>query len=299
MNTTLAIAGLAALLVMLLLYTFIVPKGNNGSKFNSETDEDTSLLLRAMGALSNDLYDALPEGTISNDHRKKSNPRVESLIVRSGNPWNIKAEEFVFLQYLGAVLGFLLGWIVWLGINVFNPLPWFVVVPLVSLFCYFIPKMKYNDVAKARDLEFKQKLPEALDLLIISLSGGKTLQMSIREVIPNMAESILRDEFINIVNALDSGKTLHEALDNFANRAPNDSILTFIRSVQSASEVNAPLVETLESRASASRQELFALIHQKTAMLESKIFMILTPTLMPAVMIISIAPSAASMMTTL
>lgn len=299
MSTPFIIGGLVAIIVSLVLYALLMPKGNNGQVFNSEEMKDSGLLLRMMSSIGNDFYNALPEGVIDQNKRRSANPRVESLIVRSGNPWNLNVTEFVSLQYLSAFLGFIAGWLAWFGLSVFTEIPWFVVVGLVTLFAFFIPRIKYSEQAKARDLEFKRQLPEALDLLIISLSGGRTFTQSVREIIPNMNESVLKEEFKNIVKSIDSGKTLNEALDDFATKAPNESILTFIRSVQSATEVNAPLVETLEARAEASRQEFFALIHEKTAQLESKIFMALTPTMMPAVMIIAIAPSAFSMMGTL
>lgn len=299
MTAPFIIGGLVAIMAALVMYALFMPKGNNGQVFSSEEMKDSGTLLKIMSSIGNDFYNALPEGIIKTDKRERVNPRVESLIVRSGNPWNLNVNEFVFLQYLGAFLGFIAGWIVWFGLSVFTSIPWFVVVGLITIFAFFIPRIKYNDQAKARDLEFKRQLPEALDLLIISLSGGRTFTQSVREIIPNMNESVLKEEFKSMVKAIDTGRTLNEALDTFASKAPNESILTFIRSVQSATEVNAPLVETLEARADASRQEFFALIHEKTAQLESKIFMALTPTLMPAVMIIAIAPSAYSMMSTL
>ena len=106
-----------------------------------------------------------------------------------------------------------------------------------------------------------------------------------------MQKGILKGEFINMVRIMDAGGTLKEALDEFANRAPSDGILTFVRSVQSAAEVNAPMNEILEARAEASRQEFFALVHEKAAQLESKIWIILSPTMLPALIIISVAPS--------
>lgn len=299
MTAPFIIGGLVAIIASLVMYAMFMPKGNNGQVFNTEDAKDSGTLLRIMSSIGNDFFNALPEGIVDKSKRRTVNPKVESLIVRSGNPWNLNASEFVFLQYLGAFLGFITGWIAWFGISVFTDVPWFVVVGLVTIFAFFIPKIKYRDQAKARDLEFKRQLPEALDLLIISLSGGRTFAQSVREIIPNMNESVLKEEFKNIVKSVDTGKTLNEALDSFADKAPNESILTFVRSVQAATEVNAPLVETLEARAEASRQEFFALIHEKTAQLESKIFMALTPTMMPAVLIIAVAPSAFSMMSTI
>lgn len=293
------IAGLAALLIALIMYYFLVPK-NEINISNNSAEESSNPLLKAINVIGNDLYKSLPAGFLKEQRGvKKKYPREESLITRSGNPWNLTAQEFVTMRYVAGFLGFLASWVVFFAVNTAIAIPWWVIVPLTTIFAALIPQIKYTEQAKNRDLEFKRQLPEALDLLIISLSSGRTFSHALREVIPNMQDSVLKEEFRNIVKNLDSGYTLKESLDDFATRAPNEGIETFVRSVQSATEVNAPLVETLESRAEASRQEFFDIIHQKTAQLESKIFLILTPLIMPAVMLIAIAPSISSMLQTL
>lgn len=293
------IAGLAALLIALIMYYFLVPK-NETNISNNSVEESSNPLLKAINVIGNDLYKSLPAGFLKEQRGvKKKYPREESLITRSGNPWNLTAQEFVTMRYVAGFLGFLASWVVFFAVNTAIAIPWWVIVPLTTIFAALIPQIKYTEQAKNRDLEFKRQLPEALDLLIISLSSGRTFSHALREVIPNMQDSVLKEEFRNIVKNLDSGYTLKESLDDFATRAPNEGIETFVRSVQSATEVNAPLVETLESRAEASRQEFFDIIHQKTAQLESKIFLILTPLIMPAVMLIAIAPSISSMLQTL
>ena len=281
------------------MYYFLVPK-NETNISNNSVEESSTPLLKAINVIGNDLYKSLPAGFLKEQRGvKKKYPREESLITRSGNPWNLTAQEFVTMRYVAGFLGFLASWVVFFAVNTAIAIPWWVIVPLTTIFAALIPQIKYTEQAKNRDLEFKRQLPEALDLLIISLSSGRTFSHALREVIPNMQDSVLKEEFRNIVKNLDSGYTLKESLDDFATRAPNEGIETFVRSVQSATEVNAPLVETLESRAEASRQEFFDIIHQKTAQLESKIFLILTPLIMPAVMLIAIAQSISSMLQTL
>lgn len=135
--------------------------------------------------------------------------------------------------------------------------------------------------------------------MIISLSGGSTFTTAMRESIPNMQPGVLLDEFRKIVKSIDAGATLNQALQNFADRAPNDSITTFIKAVQEATELNVPLIDTLQSRAEASRREFFTLIQQKTATLESKMMAILAPTLVPALLICVLAPAAFSLMESL
>lgn len=291
------IGVLMAVLSALVIYAIFVPKSSKRFTPDNEEEASTNPMLKFISSIGDDIYASLPSAFDKVDDNRSSNPRIDSLIVRSGNPWGLTTQEFIAFKYISAFLGFILGWGVWavvakvLGMG----LPWYIVVFGVTLLCYYIPNTKYNDQAKKRDLEFKRQLPEALDLMGISQAGGVTFASALRDVIPNMQDGVLKAEFTNMTKILDSGGSLKSALDEFASRAPNDGVLTFVRSVQSANEVDAPMGEILDSRAKASRDEFFALVHQKTAQLESKIWMILSPTLLPAVIIIAVAPSASAM----
>lgn len=289
------IAGLLSLIAGLLAYSVLIPR-NLDSFSPNIPDGKNAAGLRFAARIGQELYASLPA---SKSKVRRENPRLAALLVRSGNPWNLTVQEFFFFQFVSAFLGFILGWIVWFGLSFVFSIPlWMALVALTGL-GFMFPRFKYNDQAKKRDLDFKKQLPEALDLIIISLSGGNTFTQSVRESLPNMKEGVLKDEFRDLVGSIDTGRTLNEALRHFGERAPNESIRTFVQAVREANELNVPLVEVLQSRAEASRQEFFAIIHNKTAQLSSKMMGILTPTLIPALMIIVLTPAAATLVESL
>lgn len=298
MDDPYVISTLFALAVALFAYAVLMPRNTDTFSPENESQAEDSLALRLTTKLSSELYSTLPAGSRNNDERK-AYPRIESLLTRSGNPWGLKADEFVFFQYTSAFLGFIIGWIFWIPLNGLLGVHWSIVVLGCTVFGFFFPKIRHNEIAKKRDLEFKRHLPEALDLIIISLSAGATFAQGISDSIPNMPYGVLRDEFIEIERLISTGKTMNDALENFAKRSPNESISTFIRAVQEANELNVPMIDALQSRAQASRQEFFAMINAKAAMLESKMMGILTPTLLPALMIISVAPAGSELISSL
>lgn len=291
------IALLLALIVALFTYAMLVPRNIEIFDPNINTKEN-AYALKALSKIGKELYATLPEGT--SYQTGKRNPRIESLLIRSGNPWNLTVDEFNFIQIVSGFVGLLAGFATIFLLNMTTiHIPWFITLLAITIFGYFIPLIRYNEVAKSRDLEFKKELPEALDLIIISLSSGSTFANALRTSIPNMKESILKEEFTEVIKQIDTGKTVNDALLYFAGRAPNESIRTFVQAVRQANELNTPLIEVLRSRAEASREEFFALIHNKTAKLNSKMMIALTPTLLPALMLIAAAPAAISLMDSL
>lgn len=294
MDNPVLIAVLLTTAVALLCYALFVPK--NKGKLITNSEKSDNGLINAAEMIGNELYAILPEG-VGKPRARSANPRIDSLIQRSGNPWKLKSEQFIFYQIITGFLGLIVGILAGLLVSAIMPaLPWYIVGIAGAIFGFFIPQINYGEAAKKRDLEFKRQLPEALDLLIISLAGGTTFQMAIRESLENMQPGVLRDEFREIVKSIDTGKTLSEALSNFAARAPNDAITTFVKAVQESTELSVPIIETLEQRAEASRQEFFAIIHAKTATLDSRMMMVLTPTLIPAMLITVLTPAVFSFM---
>lgn len=291
MNITI-IALLLAIVVGLILYLALVPRNTN--TYSPEIDNDNKQL-KLLAAISDEFNSSLPQG-VGPMQAKKEYPKINSLIRRSGNPWKLNAQEFVFMQWTFALIGFIIAWPVWFLLKFVIAIPWFIIVPAFTVLFYFYPKSKYSDQAKKRDLEFKRQLPEALDLMIISLSAGTTFSQALRDSIPNMPDGILKDEFVQIDKNIKTGISLDEALTAFGERAPNDAINSFVKAVKEATKLDVPIIEILEARSAASRQEFYALIHNKTAKLESKMMLILTPTLIPAILIIAVLPSMISLL---
>lgn len=291
------IAFLIALVAGLFFYVLLIPR--NTSVYSPEISEDNKKL-RLLAALSDEFNSALPSG-VGPMQNQKEYPKIASLIRRAGNPWNLTPQEFVFMQWTFALLGFLVAWPVWGIIKAYAPftIPWFIIIPIFAVLFYFYPRSIYSDQAKRRDLEFKRQLPEALDLMIISLSAGTTFSQALRDSIPNMPAGVLKEEFLQIDKNIKAGKTLDEALTIFGERAPNDAISAFVKSVKEATRLDVPIIEILEARAAASRQEFYALVHTRTAKLESKMMLSLAPTLVPALILVLISPSLVSLLNAL
>lgn len=289
---SLVIAGLITLAVALMMYALFVPKNVSGFAPDNEEETEDNPLLKMTTMFSGTLYASLPKGV---GRRGTGSPYIKALIVKSGNPWGLKAHEFGFFQVTTGVIGLVAGYLASFIVSPITSIPWYIVTIAAGVLGYFIPLIKYKDAAKQRDLEFKRHLPEILDLIIISLAG-QTLSNAIRDSYPNMPEGVLKEEFGQIIRSMEAGKSLHESLETLVDRAPNESIQTFVRAVQEASSLDVSLVEVLQSRAKESRAEFFALIHNKTAALPTKMMGALTPTLVPALIIVLLAPQAMSLM---
>lgn len=294
------LAILTGLLIFILAYGILIPKRKDRFTPNNENEASNNSALRVLTILSSEIHDALPQSTKAKTNADRKLVRIQDLLVRSGNPWGVTAEEFAFMRYVTGLIGGLFGAAIWFAMFVFGFwLPWPAVVAAAAIVGFFYPYIMHKEKADERDLDFKRNLPEVLELIIISVSAGRTFNQALRDSVPHLKDSHLKTEFQAVIRAVDSGKPMKEALDRFAERAPSTGIVTFTRSLQEANELDVSLEATLRSRADESRAELFSLIRERTAALPVKMTAVLTPTLSFALMIILLAPFVTSLMTIL
>lgn len=297
MEPTVVIGVCVTLIVLLLAYSIFVPKSNRGFKLSNDEAFKYNPIMRGFAHFGDELMTSLPENVKVG--QQKEYPALEDLIIKSGNPWNVTARELYMMQFIIAIVGGIVGALLWAALYFgqgLTWLPWWVCVIGGIALGHYTPLSKYKEQAALRDLDFRRQLPEALDLLIIAVNAGSTVPDGLRRIIPNLQDGVVKDEFRSIVNQVESGNTFDSALDNLAKRAPNDGVETFVRALQEAHRTGGDSTEILEARSRDSRKDFFTLVRKQVATLSSRVFMVLTPTLIPAVMIIAIAPAASQLM---
>lgn len=288
------LAILAGVLTALVLYAVLIPKNRDTFDPDNSDKINDNAGLKVLMLLGSELYASMPEMA---KRGNRSYEKHKDLIVRSGNPWGLKPEEFSFIRYVTAFIGGIVGFGLWALVSAMDfAVPWWGLVFGAALIGFLTPGIIYREQAKERDLEFKRQLPEALDLIIIGISAGNTFNDALRRTVPHLRDSVLKVELASVVKSVDSSKSMHQALNDFAERVPSTGIVSFIRSLQEANELNVSISGTLRSRSDESRAELFALIREEAAALPTKMTIALTPTLSFSLFIILLAPFITSLM---
>lgn len=234
--------------------------------------------------------------SLTNEKTQKKMARDEKLDLlmrRAGNPWNLTVAEFYLLKATLASLGLILGLVAGLIIGYLtNFILGIVIAIIIPLAGWLYPTTTYEGIAKERDMAFKKGLPEAIDLLIMALSGGNfTLINGIREIIPHLPENPIKDEFVNIAQDVDAGMSVTQAMENFALRAPTDGIKAFVKALINANRLSVDMTTILQARARESRKELREEAEKRIAALPLKVMGVMSPSSAIAIMGIAIAPS--------
>lgn len=177
--------------------------------------------------------------------------RLESQLVRAGEPLGLEPEELVVLTLLGALSGASLGAVyAWGGDG--SPLS----IAVLAVTLGLVPFLRIDGLARARAQRIQRGLPSAVDLMCLGLSAGLDFPAALRQIVEKSAQKndALIDELSLVLSEIQLGKTRREALELFAQRNPLDAVKEFVGFVVQSEEEGNPLAQILGVQASVSRQ---------------------------------------------
>lgn len=288
-------AGLTVFFILYALYAPVVDRKPSNEQLNEGLfDEDTSTGIDPNDSLGkyvrpvlNNFLPQLPNIPMS-EERKKS---LNNLIIRSGNPWKITPEEFIGLQIVMSVLGLIISVIVVATGTLPEQVPPLVLVIFMTLAGFFVPFSKYNSQKEARTKAIQKELPEALDLLTITIATGQAFEFALESVTRQLPEGLLKTEFSKIIVELQAGSTLERSFTDLTRRFESEDLESFTKAVIQATKLGSDVTETLTQQANFVRSNYEARLQRMIARLETTMFIPLIGTMLPAFMIILIAPT--------
>lgn len=236
------------------------------------------------------LKNFLPQAPMGTTLSERQRDKIAQLLVRSGNPWNLRPEEYRGTQWLFALLGLIAGFVIGAmellpGVTVFTG------APLMAVIGYALPYSVYNTAKERRARSIQKQLPDALDLLVVTMTSGQNFEPALAQVTPRLPEGILKEEFAKVSAEITAGRTLDSSLMSFAHRAASDEAEYFAKAVAQSQRLGADVSQTLAGQARAARDAYEAMLDKKIARVSSQMFMALIPTMLPAFLLIFVAPS--------
>lgn len=177
----------------------------------------------------------------------------------------------------------LLGWAIGVGIGFF-----------LGVLLNLLPEMVVNRIAKHRRLEITSALPEALDLLIVSLEAGLTFERALRRTVDDLKtfQPVLAAELGQA--SLDMsvhGRSRDDALTRVADRLDSREIRDLAITVAQAERHGTPTADALRNLASSARVDALARVEAKIARLPTLMVMPSIACLLPGFLVIVGGPA--------
>ena len=290
LSNLVALAGiLSGVTVFLILWPILAPK------FSHRRTDATSELYKlqyaemdTVGKYTKPILDEFMPNFPKIDMGDVRRENLDQLIRKSGNPWKINSDELVGLMFAfglgGAVVGVFLSV---LGIVPAHPA--LIIIGIAGL-AFIYPYSTYRTAREKRAEEMRKYLPEALDLLTVSLSSGLTFQPALISVAAQLPDSIVKEEFQKIAANIGAGQTLSRALKTLADSTESEEAESFVKAVIMSQKLGSDVTETLSQQAEFARSAKETRLQEKIARLNTTLFIPISLTMLPAFLIIFIAP---------
>lgn len=219
--------------------------------------------------------------------------RLRRKLEVAGNPPGWTADRVVSLKFLGfvAFLGVALLATVAISVDLLTALG---VCMLAAVVGYLAPNMYLYQLAYNRTAKIERALPDALDLLTISVESGLGFDAALSHVARN-TEGPLADEFARVLQEMQIGMGRAAALRAFADRTDVADVKGFLSSMVQADGLGIPIAHVLRVQAKEIRTRRRQRAEEQAQKVAIKILVPLVFCILPCLFIAVLGPAAISM----
>jgi tight adherence protein C len=163
-----------------------------------------------------------------------------------------------------------------------------------AAFGYLVPSMALARKAKARQHRIRLSLPDALDLLVVSVEAGLGLDQALQRVGEELAfaHPELSDELRLINLELRAGKARSEALRNLADRTGVDDLASLAAMLIQTDRFGTSVARSLRVHSETLRTKRKQRAEESAAKTGVKMVFPLVFCIFPAVWVVTIGPAA-------
>ncbi|MEP3654127.1 MAG: type II secretion system F family protein [Litorimonas sp.] len=159
---------------------------------------------------------------------------------------------------------------------------------------YYLPALYVRNVANKRLASIVPNFPDALDLLLICVESGMSVELAFAKVAEEMGDSSveLAEEFSLTTAELSYLSSRRMAYENLARRNNHPGIRAVATALVQAERYGTPLGDTLRTMANENRQLRVMQAEKKAAALPAKLTVPMILFFLPVLFIVILTPAA-------
>jgi len=167
---------------------------------------------------------------------------------------------------------------------------------VLALLGWVVPEYLLSGRVRARREEIRGALPDALDLLAVSVEAGLGFDASITKITENM-EGPLANEFALMLGEMRIGEGRADALKKMEQRVGAPELSSFVRSIIQADQLGISLGRILRVQATDSRLKRQAAAEEKAMKAPIKMLFPTVLFIFPSMFIVILGPALLNFMT--
>lgn len=161
---------------------------------------------------------------------------------------------------------------------------------VLILFGFFFPTLRVRDRIRSRQELIVIALPDAVDLLTISVEAGLDFMTALRRVVDKQRPGPLKDELDRFFRQIELGRTRRDSLKELANRVQLDDLSNTCSALIQADRLGSSIAPVLRTQSDVLRTRRMQRAEKKAMEAPIKMMAPLLACIFPAVFIIIFAP---------
>jgi tight adherence protein C len=216
-------------------------------------------------------------------------------LVRGGYRNKTDLRTFHFLQLVCGIAGLILAisyviYLSYMGDLPIEKIP--IYITFGGVFGFYLPKIMLFRATTSRKAEIIAGFPDALDLMMISIEAGQSMDQSIYRIAKETRHSFpaLADELDVVNQEIKAGKDRVTVLKEFANRIDNTDISSFVGTLVQSITYGTPMSEALRMYSSEMRDKRAMRAEEAANKIPTKLTLITLIFTMPPIMLLMMGP---------
>jgi tight adherence protein C len=216
--------------------------------------------------------------------------RIRSKLDIAGNPPGWTVDRVVSLKFVGLVGGVAAGVLLGLVLDA-GLLPRLALVFGAAVVGYFGPNLYLYQKGYDRTAQMQRALPDAIDLLVISVEAGLAFDSAMAQVARN-TQGPLANEFARVLQEMQIGLGRANALRALAERTTLPDLRSFASAMVQADSFGIPIGQVLRVQSDEIRVKRRQRAEEQAQKVPVKILMPLMACILPVLFIVVIGPAA-------
>ena len=262
--------------------------GSMQAKNLEELELQQPFVERTLRPLANRL-----SGRISSMASSSFSEKTEKRLALAGNPGDLRVADWLGIKAIGAIIGAILFFVLFGVVGILG-FPFFIGglgLPVVgALFGYTVPEFWLGGRVKKRQKGILLMIPDALDLLTISVRAGLGFDAALGKVVEKL-QGPLSDEFRRALAEVRVGKARRDALRDIVPRTEVVPLTNFIGAIIQAEQLGVSISKVLQVQSEQLRIERRQRAEEQAAKAPIKMLFPLVGCIFPSLFIVILGPA--------
>ncbi len=221
------------------------------------------------------------------DTQIKGMEAIQRKLALAGNPYRWTPADYLGMKAFAAlVIGGLLFFLMTIG---GDPGYAFIFGGIGVAFGWFGPELLLRSKTQARQKQIQRALPDALDLLVISVEAGLGFDAAIQRLVEKRNDA-LATEFARVLAEMRVGRSRRDALKDMVLRTQVPDLNNFVGAILQAEQLGVSVTKVLTIQAEQMRVLRRQRAEEKAAQLQLKLIFPLAIFIFPALCVVIMGP---------